>query len=128
MAEATREVYTLKLREPRGAAGGGPRFHSHAQAGGSGRAHANAPAERPRGRDRRCSFMRSSHSTSTGTPRLLSAQEGFMKAKQISKKKTASKATAVTKRARTKGTRKKATRKSKPATTPVGDIMRNAAG
>jgi hypothetical protein len=50
-----------------------------------------------------------------------------MKAKQISKKKTASKATAVTKRARTKGTRKKATRKSKPATTPVGDIMRNAA-
>ncbi len=45
-----------------------------------------------------------------------------MKAKQISKKKGARKATAVT-----KGTRKKGTRKSKPATTPVGDIMRNAA-
>jgi hypothetical protein len=48
-----------------------------------------------------------------------------MKAKQISKKKGASKAT-VTKGARKKGTRKKGTRKSKP-TTPVGDIMRNAA-
>ena len=52
-----------------------------------------------------------------------------MKAKQISKKKGASKAT-VTKGARKKATRKKAskkaTRKSKP-TTPVGDIMRNAA-
>ena len=48
-----------------------------------------------------------------------------MKAKRISKKKGASKAT-VTKGARKKGTRKKGTRKSKP-TTPVGDIMRNAA-
>jgi hypothetical protein len=45
-----------------------------------------------------------------------------MKAKQISKKKGARRATAVT-----KGARKKGTRKSKPATTPVGDIMRNAA-
>jgi hypothetical protein len=43
-----------------------------------------------------------------------------MKAKKISKKKGASKATV------TKGARKKGTRKSKP-TTPVGDIMRNAA-
>ena len=65
-----------------------------------------------------------------------------MKAKPISKKKGASKATAVTKGARKKGTGKKGTgkkgtgkkgtgkkgtRKSKPATTPVGDIMRNAA-
>jgi len=58
--------------------------------------------------------------TLTGTPRPLSVQEGFMKAKQISKKKGASKATV------TKGARKKGTRKSKP-TTPVGDIMRNAA-
>lgn len=48
-----------------------------------------------------------------------------MKAKQISKRKGASKAT-VTKGARKKATRKKGTRKSKP-TTPVGDIMRNAA-
>ena len=48
-----------------------------------------------------------------------------MKAKQLSKKKGASKAT-VTKGARKKATRKKGTRKSKP-TTPVGDIMRNAA-
>ena len=45
-----------------------------------------------------------------------------MKAKQISRKKKAKKATATS-----KGARKKGTRKSKPATTPVGDIMRNAA-
>jgi hypothetical protein len=46
-----------------------------------------------------------------------------VKAKQTSKRKKATNA-----RAATKGVRKKGTRKSKPATTPVGDIMRNAAG
>jgi len=45
-----------------------------------------------------------------------------MKAKKIPKKKGAKKTTAATKGARTTGTRKK-----KAATTPVGDIMRNAA-
>jgi hypothetical protein len=45
-----------------------------------------------------------------------------MKATRISKKKRAPKTTATTKGARKKGTRKKRT-----ATTPVGDIMRNAA-
>ena len=45
-----------------------------------------------------------------------------MKAKKISKKKGTRKTTAAT-----KGARKKGTRKKKAATTPVGDIMRNAA-
>ena len=46
-----------------------------------------------------------------------------MKAKKIPEKKRAKKTTAATKGARKKGTRKK----KKAATTPVGDIMRNAA-
>ena len=50
-----------------------------------------------------------------------------MKAKKILKKKGTRKTTAATKGARKKGTRKKGTRKTKAATTPVGDIMRNAA-
>jgi len=45
-----------------------------------------------------------------------------MKAKKLSKKKRARKTPAST-----KGARKKGTRKKKAATTPVGDIMRNAA-
>jgi len=45
-----------------------------------------------------------------------------MKAKKSSKKKGARKTTGAT-----KGARKKGTRKQKTATTPVGDIMRNAA-
>jgi hypothetical protein len=45
-----------------------------------------------------------------------------MKAKKILKKKGTRKTTAAT-----KGARKKGTRKKKAATTPVGDIMRNAA-
>jgi hypothetical protein len=45
-----------------------------------------------------------------------------MKAKKLSKKKRARKSPAST-----KGARKKGTRKKKAATTPVGDIMRNAA-
>ena len=51
-----------------------------------------------------------------------------MKAKKSSKKKGARKTTAARKtKAATKGARKKGTRKQKTATTPVGDIMRNAA-
>ena len=45
-----------------------------------------------------------------------------MKAKKIPKKKKAKKTTAAT-----KGTRKKGTRKKKAVTTPVGNIIRNAA-
>jgi hypothetical protein len=45
-----------------------------------------------------------------------------MKAKKILKRKGTRKTTAAT-----KGARKKGTRKKKAATTPVGDIMRNAA-
>ncbi len=45
-----------------------------------------------------------------------------MKAKKISKKKGARKTKATT-----KGAPKKGTRKKKAATTPVGNIMRNAA-
>ena len=45
-----------------------------------------------------------------------------MKAKKVSKKKRARKTTATS-----KGARKKGTRKKRAATTPVGDIMRNAA-
>jgi hypothetical protein len=45
-----------------------------------------------------------------------------MKAKKIPKKNKAKKTTAATKAARKKGSRKR-----KAATTPVGDIMRNAA-
>ena len=45
-----------------------------------------------------------------------------MKAKKIPKKKRAKKTTAAS-----TGSRKTGTRKKKAATTPVGDIMRNAA-
>ena len=45
-----------------------------------------------------------------------------MKAKKIPKKKRAKKTTAAS-----TGSRKTGTRKTKAATTPVGDIMRNAA-
>jgi hypothetical protein len=45
-----------------------------------------------------------------------------MKAKKVPKKKRARKTTATS-----KGARKKGTRKKRAATTPVGDIMRNAA-
>jgi len=45
-----------------------------------------------------------------------------MKAKKIPKKKRPKKTTGATKGARTKGARKK-----RAATTPVGDIVRNAA-